>query len=1325
MGSTGRPAELREKLQELQALLPRCLLSDHLRLGVRVSRALERLRLGRPASLPLERWLAQARASIALRELRARLAERVRYPAELPIVAHKDAIVRAIRENRAVVIAGDTGSGKSTQIPKMCLEAGRGRRGRIGCTQPRRVAARAVSRRLAEELQVSWGREVGCKIRFADHSRPETTIKVMTDGILLAEIQGDPLLAEYDTVIVDEAHERSINIDFLLGHLRNLLRRRDDLKVIVTSATIDTELFAEAFEAPVIQVSGRLYPIEIRYAPIEEERQEQGETTYVEAAAEAVEAWLNESAGGDVLVFMPAERDIRETMSLLERRLGGRIEIIPLFARLTAAEQERIFHPGPARRVIVATNIAETSITVPRIRCVVDAGLARISRYTPGSRSLRLPIEPISRSSADQRAGRCGRLEGGVCIRLYAEEDYLARPRFTEPEIRRCNLADVLLRLKAHGLGEIETFPFVEPPRPEAIRAAYQLLEELGAIDEEKRLTPLGRELAYLPVDPAVGRMILEARRQGALRETLIIAAGLSIQDPREHPFERRQEARQAHAQFEHPRSDFLTLLNIWEAYHGTWESLQTQSQLRKFCRSRFLSYPRMREWVDLHAQLLETLRAIGGFRLNERPASEEAIHRAVLSGLLSHIGRKTGPNLYQGCHSRQLVLFPGSTLFRRSPPKRKGRRSPAPAPTEDKPAQPQWIMAGEIVETSRRFARMAAGIRPEWALELARRLCRVSHADPVWDRRSGRTLVTERVFFRGLPLREQRVPYSRIDPEKAKELFLRKALIEEDIDRAYPFLEHNRQLKEKIEFWQSRLPRRLATDIEEALFRFYARRLPSLASLPELDRAIREAGGDDFLRAGVEDLLGPEAERFDPDALPETIRVGEAAIPVRYRYAPGEEADGVTFQLRAPLAELVDPQWLEWAAPALREERALELLRRLPKTVRRELMPLRDTAARIVREVSGNPKRFPENAAAYLLRVKGVRIPPEAFALDKLPEHLRPRVEVVDEEGRALAAGRDLLALREKVRREALAQQRDAWRQAAARWERYNLEAWTIGDPPERVLVARACGLPVHGFPGLHLDGDQVHLRLFARPEEAEAATRRAWPKLAERALRRDLAWTEKDLRKALRPCAPLYACLGPPEQLARDAWHCLLAHALPPPERPLPLRQAAFEACLAQARRRLRTAPADMAALVKAILELRQETLLFPKPHPGMAEEVNALVPPNFFRLLPYERLAHLPRYLKALRMRAERAATNPLKDREKAARVLPFLRALRRLSPRAKGNPALAAGLRRLRWLIEEFKVACFAQELGTAEKVSEKRLAALVAELEELARPAKKR
>ncbi len=667
------------RINELRQLLPQAMLPDWVRLGSRAARLFRDRQHPDKHDALLNRLLDQARASVATRDQRQFNVPPVSYAPELPITARKDEIVAAIRANQVVVIAGETGSGKTTQLPKMCLEAGLGIRAKIGCTQPRRVAALSISRRIAEELSVTWGREVGCKIRFDDRSSSETYIKLMTDGILLAEAQGDPQLSDYDAIIIDEAHERSLNIDFLLGHLKGLLARRSDLKLIITSATIDTQMFSRHFnDAPIIEVSGRMYPVEVVYQSQGSASDEQGDLNYVDAAVQAAERIVYESSFGDVLIFMPGERDIRETTDLLEGRLGRDAEIIPLFGRLSSGDQQRVFSPSSQRKLVIATNIAETSLTIPGIRYVIDAGLARISRYNPRTRTKRLPIEPVSQSSANQRKGRAGRVQDGICIRLYSEEDFNARPAFTQPEIQRANLAEVILRMKAFRLGDIETFPFVQPPTPAAIANGYALLQELGALDAQRNLTPLGGDLARLPIDPTLGRMLLQSQQEHASRELLIIAAGLSIQDPRERPLDQKEAAAAAHKRFADPQSDFLALLNIWNAVHDEWEKLRGQSQRRRFCRQHFLSYLRMREWQDLYAQLHDALDDLGTLRINESNAAYDAIHRSILSGLIGHVAHREERNLYKAAGNRDVTMFPGSALYERGDRPAKGRDAKA-----------------------------------------------------------------------------------------------------------------------------------------------------------------------------------------------------------------------------------------------------------------------------------------------------------------------------------------------------------------------------------------------------------------------------------------------------------------------------------------------------------------------------------------------------------------------------------------------------------------------------------------------------------------------
>ena len=860
------------------SLLPACMLKD----GMEIARQLRQIqRQKRRDTVRLKNLKVQAERSAALRKDRGENPLYLTYPEVLPIAARKDEIVRAIREHPVVIVAGETGSGKTTQLPKMCLEAGRGVAAKIACTQPRRVAALSVSRRIAEELNVAWGAEVGCKIRFKDETAPETRIKMMTDGMLLAEIQGDPNLYEYDTIIIDEAHERSLNIDFLLGYLRLLQKRRPELRIVITSATIDTEAFSKAFDnAPIIEVSGRMYPVDVQYLPIEDLAGE----TYIDAAVTAVDMVVD-AGRGDILVFMPTEKDIHET----RRRLGGRhfrfTEILPLFGRLTAGDQQKVFYTQRYRRIVVATNIAETSITIPGIRYVIDTGLARISRHNPRNQTHRLPVEEISQSSARQRAGRCGRVQNGVCIRLYDEKSFLARPEYTQPEIQRSDLAEVILRMIALRLGDVETFPFIDPPRSQAIQGGFNVLRALDAIDDRKRLTPLGRDMARLPLAPTVSRMILQAQKERALREVLVIASAISIQDPRVRPLEQEKAADQEHKRFVDGESDFIALLNIWKAYHDTFEKLRTQSQMRKFCKQHFLSFNRMREWRDIYMQIRHTLREMGAFRMNRDDAEYDAIHRSVVSGLLGNVAQKKEDNMYRAARGRDVMLFPGSGLFQR----REGGG-------DDKKSTPGWVVAAEVVETSRLFARTVARIQPSWLAELGAHLCRASYKEPFYSMRSGRVLATETLTLHGLQVGQKRVGYGRIDASAATEIFIREALVNDEVALPYEFVAQNRDLRARVETWQMQQRLMQFLDLDEAAYRFYAERLENVSSTHDLNRLIKRKGAD-FLLMSEKHLAGEQVD-FDRDAFPNFLEVDGEEVPLSYAYRPGQDRDGVTLQL-------------------------------------------------------------------------------------------------------------------------------------------------------------------------------------------------------------------------------------------------------------------------------------------------------------------------------------------------------------------------------------------------------------------------------------------
>lgn len=1297
-----------ELIRAIDGLLPDCLLRDQVDLRRRLA---SQRRAPAPDIGLLHQLEKQARTSASQIACRRERLPTLTYPDDLPITSRKDEIVEAIRRHPVVVIAGETGSGKTTQLPKICLEAGRGIYGLIGCTQPRRVAALSVSRRIAEELGVAWGREVGCRIRFTDETAPETLIKLMTDGMLLAEIQGDRDLYGYDTIIIDEAHERSLNIDFLLGYLRLLRARRPDLKIIITSATIDTETFSAAFDtAPIIEISGRVYPVEIYYNPMDEIGREEEDFTYIDAALHAVDAVMAERESGDLLVFLPTEKDIHETKRRLEGRSYRHTEILPLFGRLTNADQQRVFHPQSNRRIVVATNVAETSLTIPNIRYVIDTGLARVSRYNPRTHTHRLPIEAISQSSARQRAGRCGRVMGGVCIRLYSEKDLLGRPVYTQPEIQRANLAEVILRLLSLRLGDVYTFPFIDPPRRQAIHGGFLLLMELGAVDADSRLTDKGRAMARLPISPTVARMALQAEQEGALSEVLIIAAGISIPDPRVRPLDRQQAADQEHRKFLNPESDFMTLLNIWNAYHSTLEHLQTQSAMQKFCRTHFLAYNRMREWRDIHEQLRRTLREVEGFHAITKDARYDAIHRSILTGLLSNFAEKKEGNLYRAAHSRDVVLFPGSGLFsRKTVPDKKDHRENTRSP--EKTPTPKWIVASEIVETSKLYARGVARIDPRWLTEFGRHLCQASYTEPTYDRLSGRVLVIETLSLYGLQISRKAVSYGLIDPVAATDIFVREALVNENCATPYPFLEHNRAVRQRVETWLLKRRNSPWLDLDEATRKYYADRLEDISSVNDLNRFLKLKKSPDGLMMKDEDLAGGQTVAIDPGAFPDHLMIEGEPLPLAYAFRPGQSEDGVTLTLPFKLVHFIEPDVLEWLVPGLVQEKIEALLRSLPQRLRKPLVPVPDTARRIAETLKPTHRSLKASLAAHIKQHFGVTINPEDWREEAEPDYLRMRVVVTDQEGKSALEGRDIGALQQTLKVQGQAQESAIWRQESERWERYDLRGWTCGDLPERIEVTQSGALPMYGYPGLQKDGDMVHVRLFRDQDEACRESAVALIRLGEIALQEELAWLRRDLR-SLRDLLDLATHVGGSEAFQADAYLHLSA-TLFTRQTVYPLTLARFDENVEQARNLIKRLPGWFLNQMREIAEgFRAARQSRPTYH-EREEDLARVLPPDFLKKTPATQLPNLVRYFKAITIRAQRAGTDVLKDQKKTEQIRPFVEALKRV----KSNPALDPRLvDDYRWMLEEFRVSVFAQELGTTVPVSPKRLEAMLKEIE---------
>lgn len=1254
-----------------------------------------------------------------------------------------------MRAHQVVVIAGETGSGKTTQLPKFLLECGLGQNGRlIGCTQPRRVAALSVAQRIAEELKVNFGREVGAKIRFTDQTSKATAIKVMTDGILLNEIQDDPLLKAYDAILIDEAHERSLNIDFILGFLRQLARKRKDLKIIITSATIDTETFSKAFDgAPIIEVSGRTYPVELHYRPIEEieEASQRKDLTYTEAAAELINDIVSANHEGDILAFLPGERDIHELRRLLEDGPARRCDLLPLFGRLANADQQRIFHPGGRRRIILSTNIAETSLTVPGIRYVVDTGLARVSRYSPHSRTQRLPIEAVAQSSADQRKGRCGRVSNGICYRLYSEDDYNGRERFTTPEIHRSNLAAVILRMMAFRLGDIRTFPFIDPPADNAIRGGYRLLSELGAVrsnlqagnEDAYQLTKLGRRLAHLPVDPTVARMLLQAQRERALPDVLVIAAGLSIQDPRERPSELAKEADAMQRRFIHKDSDFLSLLNIWNTYHDELERL-SQSKLRKFCKEHFLSYQRMREWRDIHQQLQRILQDLKILRKDAPQTTSEnpdthyaAIHRSILAGLLSNVAIKEEAHEYRGPRNRKAMLFPGSGLFdhesakkqRKLSYQKKGKVKAA------KTSSPDWLVCGEWMETNRLYARTAAKIDVRWIEDVAGDLIQVSHSEPFWSVKAAAAQCKQRKLLFGLELSRSHVSLTPINPQQSTDIFVRNGLIEQGIHEQPSFLQHNDNISEEATSELARRRMGSGLTIEDRLYDFYRTRLDATGSFAELRRfAKRSHGGTlDFLKAKLHDLLPEAADASLGEAFPKQVQIGGSTLPLHYRHDPGGESDGVTVQVPINQLGAIQEGILDWAVPGHLEEKIESLLRGLPKPIRISLHPLKERALEISKHIKASDKPLRETLSTYLQTEYKILTNRDDWSRTEIPDYLKPRIQVRTKQGEILAEGRNLSNVRSDLSKVEQAVSKGsgldsmpAWQQATARYEKEHLSSWNFGDLPESIDLSDAAGLPLNAYPALVEDNGKVHLRLLQDLASAQAATQTGWPALGETTLGRDLAWIRKDL-KDLKQLGTLLLPLGNASQLQAPAWQHLRRHLFRTGTF-LPLKQARFEKVLQRADNERRGIVPQFIDQLRALLEARQsvELLLQQKQtkqaisYPGLRQQMEALAPNNLLDIYEFNELPHLTRFLKGCLRRAERARTNIQSDIEKSKQVAPYEQQLQQLTKAAR-NPAHRDRVKAYRMLLEEFRISVFAQELRTAQKVSAKRLEKLADEI----------
>ncbi|MET8909676.1 ATP-dependent RNA helicase HrpA [Micromonospora sp. NPDC004551] len=1311
-----------ETVRDLHRRLPALMFRDQRRLqrrldGVRKLRDPQRR----------ESALAEIAAEVARAE--ARLAARraavpaITYPAQLPVSERKDDIAAAIRDHQVVIVAGETGSGKTTQLPKICLELGRGVTGLIGHTQPRRLAARTVADRIAEELGTELGDVVGYKVRFTDQVGDNSLVKLMTDGILLAELQTDRMLRQYDTLIIDEAHERSLNIDFILGYLRQLLPRRPDLKVVITSATIETDRFAKHFAdaegnpAPVVEVSGRTYPVEVRYRPLvevteaeeEDEADEENVRDQIQAIGDAVEELAAEGPG-DILVFLSGEREIRDTADALgklvqkKRSLLG-TEILPLYARLSTAEQHRVFAPHAGRRVVLATNVAETSLTVPGIKYVVDPGTARISRYSSRLKVQRLPIEPVSQASANQRKGRCGRTSDGICIRLYDEQDFENRPEFTDPEILRTNLASVILQMTSIGLGDVAAFPFIDPPDRRNVTDGVNLLHELGALDPAetdpaKRLTTLGRRLAQLPVDPRLARMVVEGERNGCATEVIVIAAALSIQDPRERPVDKQAQADQAHARFADKESDFVAYLNLWRYLREQQRELSS-SAFRRMCKAEYLNYLRVREWQDIVSQLRQVLRTSDkgdGRRGAGADLPEEIdtpkVHQSLLPGLLSHLGLKDAQkHEYLGARGAKFAVFPGSALFRKPP---------------------RWVMAAELVETSRLWGRVAGRVEPEWVEPLAQHLVKRSYSEPHWEKKQAAVMAYEKVTLYGIPIvTSRKVNFGRIDPALSRELFIRHALVEGDWQTHHQFWRDNQRLLTEVEELENRARRRDILVDDETIFHFYDQRIPAdVVSGRHFDTWWKKTRREqpELLTFTRELLINSGRGGVDESDYPDEWRADGVALPLTYTFDPGTPTDGVTVDIPLPLLNQVPAESFDWQVPGLREELVIALIRSLPKSIRRNFVPVPDYARAALAQMPAGEEPLLDALARQLRRMTGVTVPPDAWDLSRLPPHLRVTFRVLGEDDKPVAEGKDLPALQRELRQEV----RQVVAAAAPDVARTGLTGWDIGTLPRTIEQVRA-GYAVTAYPALVDEGTTVGVKVFDSPAEQEAAH---WAG-TRRLLRLAVPSPAKFLQGRLSNEAKLALSRNPHggvpaliEDAAGAAIDKLMADAGGP----------AWDADgFAALRERVRADLVD--TVVEVMGRVRQvlaaayaveqrlgatRNLAVVAALADIRNQLGGLVHKGFITEAGYARLPDLLRYLTAIERRLDRLPGNPQRDKSQQDRVAVVQKEYQDMLAALPPARRQSVAVRQIRWMIEELRVNVFAQALGTPYPVSEQRI-----------------
>ncbi|WP_071196679.1 ATP-dependent RNA helicase HrpA [Vibrio cholerae] len=1281
----------------LKKALGECLIKDRFRFSKRIDGA-SKIKNESARNAVFDEIALDIAQSMMVVEQRKQQMPKIEYPALLPVSQKRDDIAQAIAHHQVVIVAGETGSGKTTQLPKICAELGRGKYGLIGHTQPRRLAARSVANRIAEEMETELGGFVGYKVRFTDQISDQTQIKLMTDGILLAEIQNDRFLNQYDTIIIDEAHERSLNIDFILGYLKQLLPRRPDLKVIITSATIDPERFSKHFSnAPIIEVSGRTYPVEVRYRPLAGDDDSESDRDQLEGIFQAVDELCDEGLG-DILIFMNGEREIRDTADALSKRNLRDTEIVPLYARLSAGEQNKIFQPHAGRRIVLATNVAETSLTVPGIKYVIDPGTARISRYSYRTKVQRLPIEPISQASANQRKGRCGRTEEGICIRLYSEEDFLSRPEFTDPEILRTNLASVILQMTALGLGDIEAFPFVEAPDKRNIQDGVRLLEELGAIndqikDPKKRLTESGKQLARLPIDPRLARMVLEASKLGCLKEVMIIASALSIQDPRERPSDKQQSADDKHRRFNHEDSDFLTLVNLWH-YIGQQQKALTSNQFRRQCKLDYLNYLRVREWQDVYTQLHQSTREMG-FKLNDEPGSYHAVHSAILVGLLSHIGMKDQEkNEYHGARNARFNIFPASGLFKK---------------------QPKWVMSAELVETSKLWARVVAKIEPDWIEPLAKHLSKRSYSEPHWSKKNAAVMAYEKGMLYGIPIVPKRlVNYGTIDPVLSREIFIRSALVEGDWETKHAFFKQNRALLAEVEELEHKSRRRDILVDDEELFQFYDQRVGTeVVSGRHFDAWWKTASRKtpDLLSFEKEMLFKGDASHITDLDYPNFWHQGNLKLKLSYQFEPGENSDGVTVHIPLPILNQVEPHGFDWQIPGLRHELVVSLIKSLPKTLRKNFVPAPNYADAFLARVTPFEMPLLDAMEKELRRMTGVTVLREDWKLDQLPAHLKITYRAVDHRNRKLNESCDLHELKESLKekvQETLSQVADD------DIEQRDLHTWSFGELP-KVYQQKRGGFEVRAYPALVDKKDSVEIKLFETEQEQLSAMRAGQRRLILLNVPSPIKYLHANLPNKSK-LGLYFNPYGKVLDLIDDCIACGVDKLIE--ERGgMVWEPQAFEALKEHVRAELGDTVVEIAKQVETILTTAYNinkrlkgkvdfTMAFALS--DVKAQIEGLIFSGFATECGWKRLPDILRYMRAIERRMEKLPVDPNKDRLHMLKIESVANKYKELLNKIPKGMAIPDNVREIRWMLEELRVSYFAQQLGTPYPVSDKRI-----------------